>query len=65
VTTYGARRYFRHADEPRVRLGICCGVDCKRYAARRGKPDVTLYRVHDLERYRCRACFRRETGYYP
>ena len=64
MTTYGARRYFRHADEPRTRMGICCGEYCKRFASRRGK-DVLLHRVHDLDRYRCRECFRRETGYYP
>jgi hypothetical protein len=65
MTTYGARRYFRHADEVRVRTGICCGVYCKRYASRRGK-DVTLHRADENgDRWRCRDCFKQERGYFP
>ena len=47
--------------EPLTRVGICCGTPCRE---RVRHPDVPLYRVRE-HCYRCRTCYRRETGYWP
>ena len=53
-------------EEPRTRVGICCGQRCvKKYNALGHHPDVALYRVWPHYRYRCRDCYKRETGGYP
>jgi len=53
-------------EEPRERVGICCGAKCLAKSERRGySPDVALYRVWPLFKYRCRDCFKREVGSYP
>ena len=51
----------RDEDEPRTVTGMCWG---KRCAKKRYKGDVPLFRVSPM-RYRCRECYKLETGYYP
>ena len=46
---------------PYQRVGLCWGERCKTKPHR----NVPLYRVGDIFRYRCRDCFKRETGSYP
>jgi hypothetical protein len=47
------RRYKRDA-EPETRVGLCCG--CR-------EDRVSLFKVPGIFRYRCAACFRKETGF--
>jgi len=53
--------YSRARSEPFKRVGLCCGEKCR---ARKHQPDVVLYLVRE-HRYRCRDCYRRETGFWP
>jgi hypothetical protein len=57
----------RRDEEPRTRVGICCGAKCLKKYNREGAhhPDVALYRVWPQYRYRCRICYKLETGGYP
>ena len=57
------RRGAVQEEEPRTRIGLCCGEACRRSAKRRGR-ETSLYRV-SASRYRCAACFKRETGFLP
>lgn len=45
---------------PYSRVGLCCGEKC-----RHKLNDVVLYRIGDAYRYRCKTCFRKETGHQP
>lgn len=49
---HNARMKRRNA-EPEVRVGNCCG--CNQQAV--------LFKIPAIFRYRCAACFERETGY--
>lgn len=48
----------RHAEtELETRVGNCCGDNCSdRYP-------VSLYKIPGIYKYRCAACFEKETGY--
>jgi hypothetical protein len=47
-------RMKRGEPEPETRVGNCCGCH--------SDPE-TLFKVPGIFRYRCAACFQRETGY--
>lgn len=49
--------------EPRTRMGLCCGARCLK-SKKRTSFDQPLFLV-STSRYRCRACFKREAGYWP
>lgn len=54
--------YARLADQqPYQKIGICCGAKCKR---EENTLDQILFRVREYV-YRCKKCFRRETGHHP
>jgi len=56
----------RRDEEPRTRVGVCCGARCLAKSNKLGHhPDVSLYRVWPLYRYRCRDCYKRDVGNYP
>jgi hypothetical protein len=54
-------RRLRPGEEPRERVGICCGERCRR---RKSWRDVALYRVRE-SRYRCARCYKVEAGFKP
>lgn len=43
----------RIENEPQVRVGNCCGC---------GACPVTLFKIVGIYRYRCDACYKKETG---
>jgi hypothetical protein len=55
------RRERSREAMPYSRVGLCCGHHCRF----RVHHEQALFRVRDEFRYRCRKCFRRETGHWP
>lgn len=50
----------RRALDPETRVGICCGVECRKSPT---WDYVTLYKVAGVYRYRCADCYEKEVGW--